>query len=159
MNLQVFSEKSDVWSFGVTCWEIMTYGRLPYNTVKLAGVKKHVTSGGRLECPSGYPSHVKYWGIVVKCWEAKQGNRPTFAELVTSMVNAGQDEAKQGGNHAMRDVGKMLRSTPAADASIYDDAADPDASGEIVAVPWPSNLQFAWGGIANNPRTRKAAAP
>jgi serine/threonine protein kinase len=158
MNLQVFSEKSDVWSYGVTCWEIMTYGRLPYNTVKLAMVKKHVSKGGRLPCPSGYPNSVKYWGIVEKCWEAKPTDRPTFAELVTSMVEAGQDESARGGTHGMRDVGKMLRSTPAADASIYDDAADPNAGGEIVSVPWPSNLQFVWGGSASNPRIRKAAA-
>ena len=144
MKFQVFSEKSDVWSYGVTCWEIMTYGRLPYPAVKLVKIKKHVCSGGRLEPPKGYPDSVLFWGIIEKCWKEKHQDRPTFNDLAIQMVSAGEDEEKKGGTHEMRDIGKMLRSTPAADASIYGDP-NTDATDIPVRVTWPPNLTFTWG--------------
>ena len=155
MNYQVFSEKSDVWSFGVTCWEIMTYGRLPYPGVKLVKIKSHVSGGGRLEPPKGYPDSVLFWGIIEKCWNAKHQERPTFNDLVKQMVSAGEDEEKKGYTHEMRDIGKMLRSTPAADAGIYGDP-NTDATDLPVRVPWPPNLHFVWG---SKPVSKRKSAP
>ena len=39
---QYYTEKSDVWSFGVTMWEIMTRGITPYATVDPVYIVEHV---------------------------------------------------------------------------------------------------------------------
>jgi serine/threonine protein kinase len=35
LRWKVFDEFTDVWSFGVTCWEILTLGGMPYKNVDL----------------------------------------------------------------------------------------------------------------------------
>ena len=57
-----YSEQSDVWAFVVTCWELLTNGRIPYFEITNDdAVLTHVVVGGRLarpfeeeyECPDG----------------------------------------------------------------------------------------------------------
>lgn len=56
-----FSEKSDVWAFGVLVWECFSSGALPYGAhefsevlPKLRGNSEHAPE--RLECPKQCPS-------------------------------------------------------------------------------------------------------
>ena len=58
-----YSTASDVWAFGVTVWEIMADGALPYEDhVKrngnLALVANYVKAGGTLQKPAGCPEAV-----------------------------------------------------------------------------------------------------
>ena len=100
-----------------------------------------------------------FWGIIETCWNEKYQDRPTFNDLAKKMVLAGEAEEKKGGTHEMRDVGKMLRSTPAADASIYGDP-NTDATDIPDRVSWPRNLHLTWGSApVNKRRSTRAAAP
>ena len=47
----VYSTKSDVWSFGVLMWEIVTLGANPYQGLHSSEVMKKVRDGYRLEKP------------------------------------------------------------------------------------------------------------
>ena len=40
------------WAFGVTCWEIFTCGRVPYNGISAMGLLSALKDGERLEKPS-----------------------------------------------------------------------------------------------------------
>ena len=44
------------WSYGITCWEIFSLGRLPYPGVDNANVITLLKSGKRLEKPELCPS-------------------------------------------------------------------------------------------------------
>ena len=53
-----YTEKSDVWSFGVTMWETMTRAVAPYATVDPVYILDHIDSGNRLEKPRHCPENV-----------------------------------------------------------------------------------------------------
>ncbi|CAI8033456.1 Tyrosine-protein kinase transforming protein SEA, partial [Geodia barretti] len=47
----IYTESTDVWSFGVTVWEIFTCGRIPYTGIPAMGLLKELQRGQRLERP------------------------------------------------------------------------------------------------------------
>ena len=52
------STKSDVWSFGVLFWEIITCGCLPYPGMTNAQVQEEIVKGYRMPNPSGNPDQL-----------------------------------------------------------------------------------------------------
>ena len=75
----IFSNKSDVWSFGVLLWEIYSYGRVPYPRVPVEDVAAHVENGYRMEAPDGCPDQI--YRIMTDCWNKDLSQRPTFARI------------------------------------------------------------------------------
>lgn len=51
----VFTSQSDIWAFGVLCWEILTLGQQPYPARNNLEVLHYVRDGGRLGKPSDCP--------------------------------------------------------------------------------------------------------
>jgi serine/threonine protein kinase len=47
----LWSEKSDVWAFGVTVWEVFSNGAEPYSDMTDEQVIRHVKKGGCVVCP------------------------------------------------------------------------------------------------------------
>eukprot|EP00961_Rhodomonas_salina_P062742 842350-Rhodomonas_salina.1 len=83
-----YSEKSDIWAFGVTCWELLTRGNRPFYEMPSDGeVIRFVCGGGRLareEVVSDCPDAV--WEVISSCWEAEAAQRPTFAALTATLA-------------------------------------------------------------------------
>ncbi|XP_057328877.1 tyrosine kinase receptor Cad96Ca [Microplitis mediator] len=76
----MFSVKSDIWSFGVLIWEIVTLGSTPYPGMGAAEVMRKIKEGYRLE----RPEHCKreLYNIMYYCWDKDPSCRPSFGELV-----------------------------------------------------------------------------
>uniref|UniRef100_A0A915D8C8 Non-specific protein-tyrosine kinase n=1 Tax=Ditylenchus dipsaci TaxID=166011 RepID=A0A915D8C8_9BILA len=79
LRFRQFSHKSDVWAFGVTLWEIYTYGEEPYIGCKAVDVLKLTESGERLRMPD-YCSKELY-DIMNMCWNLSAESRPKFSHL------------------------------------------------------------------------------
>lgn len=74
-----FSNKSDMWSFGILLWEIYSFGRVPYPRIPLADVVKHVEKGYKMEAPEGCPPEV--YEIMRQAWDLNPDRRPNFQEV------------------------------------------------------------------------------
>ncbi|XP_019886426.2 ALK tyrosine kinase receptor isoform X2 [Ooceraea biroi] len=85
----IFTSKTDVWSFGILLWEIMSFGYMPYTGCTNREVISMVTAGGRLENPAGCPDPI--YGIMTQCWHPRPNDRPSFANIVQSISYCLQD--------------------------------------------------------------------
>ncbi|XP_045699702.1 tyrosine-protein kinase FRK [Phyllostomus hastatus] len=74
-----FSIKSDVWSFGILLYEIITYGKMPYSGMTGAQVIHMLSQNYRLPQPPECPEQL--YKIMMMCWKAEPKERPTFETL------------------------------------------------------------------------------
>ena len=74
-----FSIKSDVWSFGILLYELITYGRFPYPGMNNAQVLDALKNGYRMPCPMGCPEQL--YEVMKECWRDDASSRPRFETL------------------------------------------------------------------------------
>ncbi|XP_026814661.1 fibroblast growth factor receptor homolog 1-like isoform X2 [Rhopalosiphum maidis] len=81
---RVYTNQSDVWSYGVLLWEIMTLGGTPYPSVpNMEQLFNLLQSGHRMEKPSC--CSLEIYMIMRDCWSYHPNERPMFDELVESL--------------------------------------------------------------------------
>lgn len=76
INYGSFTIKSDMWSFGVLLYEIITYGKIPYPGMTKGDVMSMVQRGYRMPQPDNCPAEL--YEIMMSCWKNKPEDRPTF---------------------------------------------------------------------------------
>ncbi|XP_028394325.1 ephrin type-A receptor 2-like isoform X3 [Dendronephthya gigantea] len=79
IKFRKFSTASDVWSFGILLWEIMSYAERPYWEWDNFKVMEQIDEGFRLPAPMNCPKGVH--GLMLQCWEAERGDRPNFTDI------------------------------------------------------------------------------
>lgn len=84
-NYGQFSHASDVWSFGVTLWEMWSFGQTPYGDMKGADAIELVKQGIRLSKPDACPDCV--FAKIQDCWNFEPRDRPTFRHLTEFFSN------------------------------------------------------------------------
>ncbi|XP_006165334.1 tyrosine-protein kinase receptor UFO isoform X2 [Tupaia chinensis] len=82
---RVYTSKSDVWSFGVTMWEIATRGQTPYPGVENSEIYDYLRQGNRLKQPVDCLDGL--YVLMSRCWELNPRDRPSFAELREDLEN------------------------------------------------------------------------
>ncbi|KAH8292262.1 hypothetical protein KR054_007695 [Drosophila jambulina] len=79
-----YDSKSDVWSYGILLWEIMTYGQQPYPTILSAEeLYSYLMSGQRMEKPAKCSMNI--YILMRQCWHFNADDRPPFTEIVEYM--------------------------------------------------------------------------
>ncbi|XP_022919569.2 tyrosine kinase receptor Cad96Ca isoform X1 [Onthophagus taurus] len=81
----LFSSKSDVWSFGVLIWEVVTLGSTPYPGMSAQEVMKRVKEGYRLDKPEHCRREL--YNIMYYCWNHDPKERPSFTECLELLDN------------------------------------------------------------------------
>ncbi|XP_059135779.1 tyrosine-protein kinase receptor UFO isoform X3 [Peromyscus eremicus] len=82
---RVYTSKSDVWSFGVTMWEIATRGQTPYPGVENSEIYDYLRQGNRLKQPVDCLDGL--YALMSRCWELNPRDRPSFTELREDLEN------------------------------------------------------------------------
>ncbi|XP_042285844.1 ephrin type-A receptor 4b isoform X1 [Thunnus maccoyii] len=76
-----FTSASDVWSYGIVMWEVISYGERPYWEMSNQDVIKAIDEGYRLPAPMDCP--VVLHQLMLDCWEKGRSERPKFGQIVT----------------------------------------------------------------------------
>lgn len=84
-----YSHQSDVWSYGVTVWEMLSFGAEPYASVQPQEVPGLLEKGERLSQPQ--ICTIDVYMVMVKCWMIDENIRPTFKELVSDFTRMARD--------------------------------------------------------------------
>ncbi|XP_073898214.1 ephrin type-A receptor 5 isoform X13 [Castor canadensis] len=75
-----FTSASDVWSYGIVMWEVVSYGERPYWEMTNQDVIKAVEEGYRLPSPMDCPAAL--YQLMLDCWQKDRNSRPKFDEIV-----------------------------------------------------------------------------
>uniref|UniRef100_A0A672LE69 Receptor protein-tyrosine kinase n=1 Tax=Sinocyclocheilus grahami TaxID=75366 RepID=A0A672LE69_SINGR len=84
-----YTHQSDVWSYGVTVWEMMSYGAEPYASMHPHDVPGLLEKGERLAQPQ--ICTIDVYMVMVKCWMIDENVRPTFKELANEFTRMARD--------------------------------------------------------------------
>jgi TPR repeat protein len=82
MTTPNYTEKVDVWSFGLILYEILTDGK---GLADDQQILQNIKTGGRPSIPSDFDKDMEL--IVTKCWDSDPNARPSFAEIVDLFTN------------------------------------------------------------------------
>ncbi|XP_074846260.1 mitogen-activated protein kinase kinase kinase 21 isoform X1 [Carettochelys insculpta] len=104
----VFSKGSDIWSYGVLLWELLT-GEVPYRGIDGLAVAYGVAVNKlTLPIPSTCPE--PFAKLMKECWDQDPHIRPSFAlilEQLTAIEGAVMTEMPQESFHSMQDDWKL----------------------------------------------------
>lgn len=74
-----FTTASDVWSFGVVLYELVTLGGTPYPTISNKDLLRELQKGYRMERPDNCSPEI--YRLMIDCWQTRPTRRPTFTLL------------------------------------------------------------------------------
>ncbi|XP_078224089.1 ephrin type-A receptor 5 isoform X6 [Callithrix jacchus] len=78
-----FTSASDVWSYGIVMWEVVSYGERPYWEMTNQDVIKAVEEGYRLPSPMDCPAAL--YQLMLDCWQKDRNSRPKFDDIVNML--------------------------------------------------------------------------
>ncbi|XP_048476002.1 ephrin type-B receptor 4-like [Rhincodon typus] len=78
-----FTTASDVWSYGIVMWEVMSYGERPYWDMSNQDVINAIEQDYRLPPPPDCPTSLHQ--LMLDCWQKERNTRPRFGHIVGAL--------------------------------------------------------------------------
>ncbi|RXG59327.1 Tyrosine-protein kinase Fer [Armadillidium vulgare] len=78
-----YTSLCDVWSFGVLCWEVFSYGEVPYQGYSNTKAREMIDSGYRMLAPNRCPDEM--YQLMLRCWQYDPEARPHFPEAYNAI--------------------------------------------------------------------------
>ncbi|PAV92354.1 hypothetical protein WR25_26042 [Diploscapter pachys] len=110
LNSGLYTVKTDVFAFGILCWEIWNNGAEPYPGMTVAEVHQEVRKGYRMEMLECNPDVQAL--VVKKCWAGNPNDRPTMSDVVKILeriFNIKRSEVEQANNRGNGHFGGKRR--------------------------------------------------
>ncbi|CAL1547875.1 unnamed protein product [Lymnaea stagnalis] len=80
----IFTTMSDIWSYGVVLWEMVTLAEQPYQGLSNEEVLRFVGEGRVMSAPLGCPEDL--YAMMKSCWAFFPKRRPTFKFLIEQLA-------------------------------------------------------------------------
>lgn len=94
INFLRFTSASDVWAYGVTLWEMFSYGFQPWAALTGQQILEAIDEPNlqRLEQPDCCPKD--YYMLMLKCWQHDPNKRPKFAEILQMLPDCKPEQVQ-----------------------------------------------------------------
>lgn len=76
-----FTVQSDVWSYGIVLWELITLGELPYSPITDDALISAITTNSEFSLEQPILCSESLFAIMTQCWSRRPISRPSFLEL------------------------------------------------------------------------------
>ncbi|XP_043481718.1 activated Cdc42 kinase-like isoform X2 [Leptopilina heterotoma] len=129
-----FTSASDVWAYGVTLWEMFSYGFQPWPALTGHQILEAIDEPNfqRLEQPDCCPKD--YFTLMQQCWQHEPMKRPKFSELINLLPDLKPEQVQ-----AVQDSAEIGQLT-------Y-------RQGDIISVLDKGSSNTLWKGVLNNGKT------
>ncbi|KAM6163286.1 proto-oncogene tyrosine-protein kinase receptor Ret isoform 15-T15 [Rhynchocyon petersi] len=130
----IYTTQSDVWSFGVLLWEIVTLGGNPYPGIPPERLFNLLKTGYRMERPDNCSEEM--YSLMLQCWKQEPDKRPVFSDISKDLEKMMVKS---------RDYLDLAASTPS-DALLYDDGLSEEETPLVDCnnAPLPRTLPSTW---------------
>ncbi|XP_043288855.1 uncharacterized protein Ack-like isoform X2 [Venturia canescens] len=129
-----FTSASDVWAYGVTLWEMFSYGFQPWAALTGHQILEAIDEPNfqRLEQPDCCPKD--YFTLMQQCWQHEPGKRPKFTELINLLPELKPEQVQ-----AVQDSSELGQLS-------Y-------RQGDVITVLDKGSSNVLWKGVLNNGKT------